>query len=305
MMRRWITTWRVMQAGTRNFFRNAWLSIAAIAMMVITLTVILGSIILNIALNDTLDEVTNKIDIAIYFNDEVTTETVEQIQQDLQNDPNVTGTVYISKDQALSRYRDQNRDNPELLEAINERENPLPSSLEVRVSDLKQIDGIIAITQDEDYLASIQETSLGEDRKKTIDRIANIKEFLITAGLGASVIFAGVAILIIFNTIRIAIFSRSDEIQIMRLIGATNSFIRGPFIWEAMLDGIVAATITLVVAYMAIFAGATKIINYVNFSSTITIFENYWTLVGIGVIALGMLIGVVSSVLAMTRYLKL
>jgi cell division transport system permease protein len=305
MMDRWITLWRIMQAGTRNFFRNAWLSIAATVMMVVTLTVVLGAIILNVALNDTLGEVTKKIDIAIFFEDVATESDAKQLETDLRKDPNVTDVLYVSKTDALARYREQNKDNPALLEAINERENPLPSSLEVRVKDLKMVDPILELTKQEDYIPLIQDTSLGEDRKKTIERIANIKQFLLTAGLAASIVFAAVAILIIFNTIRIAIFSRSDELGIMRLIGATNSFIRGPFLFEAMLDGAVAAVITLVIVYITIFTGAPKVINYVNFNDTITFFENHWTLVGLGTIASGMLIGTISSVLAMVRYLKL
>lgn len=304
-MNRWITIWRIMQAGARNFFRNAWLSIAATVMMVITLSVMMGALILNMSLNDTLNDVTKKIDIAIYLKDQIKPKTVEKLTTEVKADPNVASTLYVSKVDALARYREQNKDNPELLEAISERENPLPSSIEVKVKDLEQIDPIIKITQKEDYLPYIQDTSYGEKRKETIERIANIKQFLITAGLSASLVFAAVAILIIFNTIRIAIFSRSDEIQIMRLIGATNGFIRGPFIFEAMFDGAVAGTITLILAYVFIFTGTSKIINYVNFNNTITLFENYWTLVGLGVIFTGMIIGVISSVLAMTRYLKL
>lgn len=304
-MNKWITLWRIAQAGTRNFFRNAWLSIAATVMMVITLSVMLGAIILNMALNDTLDVVTNKIDIAIYFKDQIKPRTITKLATVVKTDPNVTATHFVSKEDALARYRNQNKDNPALLEAISERENPLPSSLEIKVKDLQQIDPIIRVTKDIDYLPYISDTSLGEDRKKVIDRIGNIKQFLITAGLGASIIFASVAILIIFNTIRIAIFSRSDELQIMRLIGATNGFIRGPFIFEAMFNGAVAATITLILAYVTIYTGAPKIINYVSFSHTINLFENYWALVGLGTIAVGMLIGVISSILAMARYLKL
>src|SRR5687767_7358531 len=120
MKEHWITIWRVMQAGTRNFFRNAWLSIAATAMMVITLSVMLGAIILNVALNDTLDDVTRKIDVAVFLNDSATEEDARQLEADVKTDPNVTDTIFVSKQMALERYRDQHKDNPELLEAISE-----------------------------------------------------------------------------------------------------------------------------------------------------------------------------------------
>lgn len=300
-----ITLWRIVVAGTRNFFRNAWLSIAATAVMVVTLSVMLSAVILNSALNDTLKDVTNKIDIAIFFTDTSSSEQVDSLTGRLKSDPNVQTVRYVSKAQALERYQRQNKDNPELLEAISERENPLPQSLEVQVKDLQNIESIIMLTQEDEYLPVIQDTSLGKDRQKTIQRIASINGFLTKAGLAASLVFAVIAVLIIFNTIRMAIFSRGEEIQIMRLIGGTNWFIRGPFVFEAMLDGIVAAVISLVIAYVMLFYGGPKLLSYVDFSDTLLFFERNWTLVGLATMFGGMLIGTLSSGLAMIKYLKL
>lgn len=303
---RLITLWRIMTAGTRNFFRNAWLSIASTAVMTVALTVMLVSVILNYGLNDALDDITRKIDISVFFNNKASSEKVETLSSDLEGLPNVTDTNYVDKSEALRRYREQYKDNPVLLAAINEKENPLPASLEISVRDLQDIDDIVRVTQKEVYLPIIDpDKSFQEDRQKTVQRIGSIKSFIVKGGMFASLIFAAIAILIIFNTIRMAIFSRKDEVGIMRLIGATKGFIRGPFVFEAMLDGIVAAVLALFIGYLLIFVGGPKIISFIDLSDTLYFFQAHWTLVGLATIFSGIAIGVFSSMLAMIRYLKL
>lgn len=301
-----ITLWRIMTAGTRNFFRNAWLSIASTAVMTVALAVMLGSVILNYGLNDALEDITRKIDIAIFFNDKATKPQVEALAAELEGLENVVSTRYVDKLEALARYREQYKDNPILLQAITDKENPLPASLEIMVKNLEQIDPILMVTQKDEYIPIVDpDKSFQEDRQKTVQRIGNIKNFIVKGGGLASLVFAAIAILIIFNTIRMAIFSRKDEVAIMRLIGATKGFIRGPFVFEAMLDGIVAAVLALFVGYLLIFVGGPKIISFIDLSDTLYFFQSHWTLVGLATILAGIAIGVFSSMLAMIRYLKL
>lgn len=294
-----------MVAGTRNFFRNAWLSVAATAVMVITLTIMLSAVVFNMALGDTLDQVTESIDVAIFFEDEAPRSTIDELQEELMRLENVTAVEYISKADALERYRRENIDNSDILEAVSESDNPLPRSLEIQVEDLNLIDELIILSQDERFVPAIEDTSLGDNRRTTIERIADTRQFLISFGVIASLIFATISILIIFNTIRMAIFARGDEIGIMRLVGATNGFIRGPFIFESVLDGIIAAGISLGIIYLGLLQGATRIVDFVNFENTLEFFTTMWPLVVIGTIAAGILLGIISSMMAMVRYLKL
>lgn len=305
MQSRLITIWRITVAGTRNFFRNAWLSVASTAVMTVTLSVVLAAIILNFALNDALTQVTKKIDVAIYLEDTTKPAEVTSLSDELKQQSNVTTIHYVDKTEALRRYRAQYQNNPDLLNAINAKDNPLPTSLEVGVKDLNQVQPIIDITTKPQYANIIQDTSFGEDRRKTIERIGNIKHFLLEAGIVAGAIFAVISVLIIFNTIRMAIFSRRDEVEVMRLIGATNGYIRGPFIFEAMLDGVVAAVFALTVGYVLLFVGGPKLLSYIDFSHTIFFFETHWTVVGLLTLVGGMLIGITSSLLALIRYLQL
>lgn len=294
-----------MVAGTRNFFRNAWLSVAATAVMVITLTIMLSAVVFNMALGDTLDQVTESIDVAIFFEDDAPRATIDELQEELIRLENVIAVEYISKADALERYRRENIDNPDILEAVSEDDNPLPRSLEIQVQDLNLVDELIILSQDDRFVPIIEDTSLGEDRRRTIERIADTRQFLISFGVISSIIFATISILIIFNTIRMAIFARGDEIGIMRLVGATNGFIRGPFIFESVLDGIIAAGISLGIIYLGLMQGATRIVDFVNFENTLEFFTTMWPLVVVGTIAAGILLGIISSMMAMVRYLKL
>ncbi len=305
MSQKLITLWRITLAGTRNFFRNAWLSIASTAVMTVTLSVMLTSVILNFALNDALTTVTQKINVAIYLQDSASQSQLDSLKNDLQKIDNVTAIKFVDKAEALRRYQEQNKGNPALLNAITSTENPLPRSYELTLKDLNNVQPIEQVAGESQYASVIQDTSLGQDRAKTIKRIGDIKAFLLKAGVLGSAVFATIAILIIFNTIRMAIFARKDEVEIMRLIGATNSYIRGPFVFEAMLDGIVAAVFALMIGYVILFVGGPKLLSYIDFSNTLNYFSIHWSIVGLITIGSGILIGVISSTLAMIRYLKL
>ncbi|MEX0932222.1 MAG: permease-like cell division protein FtsX [Candidatus Saccharimonadales bacterium] len=304
-MRRLITMGRILQSGGRNFLRNAWLSTAATAVMVVTLTLLLTGIIMNLALNKTVEEIASKIDVSIFLEDTIKPEQRDGLQRDFARLENVKEVRYISKLDALAIYRQQNQANPELLEAVTEEENPLPASFEVGVYDLNNIDPIIEVAQNPAYASGVESTSYDEDRQTTIQRIAGASNFIIRSSLVASLVFATISVLIIFNTIRMAVFTRSDELKIMRLIGSTNSFIRGPFLFESSIYGVVAAAVSLGIAYSGLFYLGPRISSHVNFNYVIDIFTANWFWVSLGTLAVGVAIGLISSMLAMVRYLKL
>lgn len=306
MVRRLLMLWRIMLSGTRNFLRNAWLNLAATAVMIVTLAIVLGAVVFNMALGDTLDEVTEQVDIvAVYLEEDASQETVETLREDLEAHENIDTTEYISKSEALERFRQDNADDQDVLDAVSEEDNPLPASVEARVVDIERIDEVNNLVYRDEYASIVNDTSLGEDDQRTIERISDARQFLLTFGLGASLLFAAISILIIFNTIRIAIYARSEEIGIMRLIGATNGFIRGPFLFEAILNGVLAAAFALLLVYTVLFQVLGDEVEYVDFSSTLVFFGEAWPLVILATLLFGAIIGIFSSVLAMARHLRL
>jgi cell division transport system permease protein len=299
--------WRILVAGTRNFFRNAWLSTAATAVMTITLTFIIVSFIANSALTSTIKGVTDKIDISIYLNDAVTPAQRDSFQAALEGDANIESVHYTSKDDAVAQFKKEHATDPKLLQGLQIAGAALPASFQVKAKDPKKLDSITAITNRSEFKAMLDPSApptYSGKNKTTIDNIVRVSNFFVTAGLIASGIFVIISTLIIFNTIRMAIFTRKEEIEIMKLVGATKWFIRGPFLFEAALYGIVAAVIAATASY-ALLLGAGPKLHYIDIASTIQFFKTYAPVVVMGEMLIGVCIGAFSSLLAMSRYLKL
>ena len=278
---------RIVKTGFINFGRNAWLGIAAMAVMVITLTIILFSIIANATFANTIQQITDRIDVSVYLNDSVTNKQRDELINNLKGLENVESVTYISKDQALVIYKQQNAGNSDLLTAISQTDNPLPASLQIKPRDPNRIEEIRTYLEKGDIKAlQSDETSYSGDRKQAIDKITSATNFFRQAGIAGIIIFAIISMLIIFNTIQMAIFNRRDELTIMRLLGASTNFIRGPFIsvssrtFEASSLGILD-------------------IDYSN-----TYFkDHFFAFLGLQ-LGVGVLIGAISSLIATRRYLK-
>lgn len=297
--------WRVMVAGGRNFMRNAWLSTAATAVMTITLTIIVISFISNSALTSTIKGVTDKIDISIYLSNSITPAQQEDLRQALASNPNVDSVRFTSKADAVAAFISEHPENAKALQIAG---NDLPASFQIKAKDPKELDSIIDIASRPEFKDALDPTappSYSGQNKDTINRIVRVSNFFKTAGLIASIVFVVISTLIIFNTIRMAIFTRRDEIEIMKLVGATKWFIRGPFLFEAALYGVVAAVIAATVSYTLLLGAGPKLSSYIDVSSTIDLFKNYPAAIIAGELVIGILIGMFSSLLAMSRYLKL
>ena len=309
MSHRRTTFVRIMKAGMQNFIRNATLAVAAIAVMVITLSIILFSVIANATFNNTIQQINDKIDISVYLNDNVSDEERDSLIRDLEAMDNVRQVTYLSKEQALEAYKEQNKDNLDLLLAISQTDNPLPATIQIKPRDPNKISDIQAhLDKPEVKALQSDETSYSGDRRTALDNITSATRFMRQAGLVGVVVFAAVSMLIIFNTIRMAIFNRRDELQIMRLLGASTGFIRGPFIVETVLYGVVSAIVSIVLCNV-IFSVADSAFQATNFGLLdIAFASNYfgqkfgWIL--LGQLTAGILIGAVSSIIATRRYLK-
>lgn len=309
MKRRFITFGRIIRTGMVNFVRNLWLAIAAMAIMIVTLTIILFSLIVNATFSNTVAQITDKIDVSIYLKDSVTTEQANGLVRQLRALPSVKQVTYLNKQQALAAYERQNAGNQSLLQAITETDNPLPATIRIKPVDLNQINQIRAFV-DKPQIAAMQSDPASDsgDRREAINKITHATNILRRAGVIAVLVFATISVLIIFNTIQMAIFNRRDELQIMRLLGASTGYIRGPFVVESIIYGLLSAIIS-VLLINAVFITASSSLQATSFglldiSYSQKYFEShYWTLLTIQ-LALGIFIGAASSIIATRRYLK-
>jgi cell division transport system permease protein len=309
MRRKWITLMRIGRYGVSNFSRNAWLTTAATVVMILTLTIVLATFTSQLVFKDTIDQLREKIDISVYLKDGISKEDQNKLKNAIKGVSIVTSVDYVSKDEARQKFIQDSKGNLAQLQALGalDGKNPLPASFRVHVSDTNKLDLIHKLVNQDEYkkLQSKPDSTSGP-RKEAIENIARGAQFTSIGGLVISVIFVVISIMIIFNTIRMAIFNRRDEIEIMKLIGAEKSFIRGPFIVEASLYGVIAALISMVLVYGILLALARPDIASYGIKAVPTLqFFNTWPAVIILVqIGLGIVIGMISSFMAMRRYLK-
>jgi cell division transport system permease protein len=307
--RKIIAAERIVKNGFINFWRNIWLSVAAVAMMLITLTILLFAVVANATFGHTIADITSHIDVSVYLKDSVTDEQRQTLVSQLYKIDNVKSVNYVSKAQALKNYQAINVGNPDLLAAISQTDNPLPASLNIKPKDPNKLQDLKSFLDRPDIQALQSDpTSYSGDRKAAIDKITSATHFFQQAGVVGIFVFVFISMLIIFNTIRMAIFNRRDELIIMRLLGASTSFIRGPFIVETMLYGFVAGILSVVVI-SGLFAVAAQTLQAsslglldINYSNQY--FSNrLWSILTIQILA-GIIIGAVSSLIATRRYLK-
>ncbi|MDQ3159199.1 MAG: ABC transporter permease [bacterium] len=307
--RKTITFGRVFKNGFINFLRNAWLASAAIAVMVITLTIFLLSYIASTTFNNSIDQLTDKIDISVYLVDGIKEEDLNNFFDDLKGLDSVKSIDYLSKEKALDEYKSQNKDNLDLLSAISQTDNPLPATVRVKPVDPDHFEEIKVFleTPDNQKLQS-EETSYSGDRKEAIDNITSATEYFRTAGIVGVATFAVISVLIIFNTIRMAIFNRRDEINIMRLLGAGTWYIRGPFIVETVFYGVISGLLSVIITSL-IFSIQTNALDAtslglldIGFASEY-FSDNFFKILTIQ-IGIGITIGAISSFIATRKYLK-
>ena len=309
MQRRLITIWRIIHTGIVNFIRSATLATAAVAVMVVTLTIVLFSLITNATFENTIAQITNKIDVSVFLKDSDTPAQAKQLVAQVEKLPNVKSVRYLDKAAALRQYMQQNAGNQQLLTAISETANPLPATILVKPADLNKIQDI------KDFLSKPQvaalqsdQPSYSGDRKQAIDKITHATNVLRKIGVVTVAVFTVICALIIFNTIQMAIFNRRDEIGIMRLLGASTGYIRGPFIVESVIYGILSGVASILIVNSVFLASSNALqatslgLLDINYASTY-FGSHFWRLLAFQLM-LGIVLGAVSSTIATRRYLK-
>lgn len=310
LKRRWITFVRMCRYGVNNFSRNAWLTIAATAVMTITLLIIFSTIVARTILINTVSDLQQKVDVSIYLEDKTTPKQVDVLTKKLHDLPEVADVSYISTDQARKDYIRQNKPSIEELDSLAELDNPFPQTLRVNpksLNDLRSIEKLVSTDKDfQEALSAEHQPSFAGERRESIDNIGRGVHFAERVGLAASAVFISISILIIFNTIRMAIFNRKEEIEMMKLIGAEKSFIQGPFIVEAVMYGFVAAILAFIIGMVGLASLESKLKDYgvavgdvYDFTLTASPF------IILGLIAIGALIGIISSFFAVRKHLKI
>lgn len=306
--RRLLTFMRMCRYGVDNFMRNAWLTIAATGVMTITLVIIFVAVAAHTVLTDTVGDLRDKVDMSIYLKTETSDEIGKELIAQLEQLESVRSATFVSAEQAREEIIQQNRNDLDMLEAIKEATNRNPATLRVVVQDINDTAELREFTETnslvKEYLDPNRQPSFAGDRRESIESIGKAVQFAQTTGIVASAIFVTISSLIIFNTIRMAIFNRKEEIYMMQLIGANRAFIRGPFLVEAIMYGFIAALVAVGLGSAGLYAISDTLTSYqISIQPTLNLLFMYWWAIVPAMVVIGALIGVISSSLATRRYL--
>lgn len=305
-----ISFWRILRTALQNFFRNIWLAVATTVIMTITLVMITSLYLLNVFGNELLHSIEQKVDLSITFRDDVTQEQIGAVAREIEARGDVERVQIITSDDALALFKERNQGKPFIEEALRELEaNPLPANMFITATEPRFYQAIAQHLESERLSAVVAEVHY-EDSRAVIERLISIISTIRSFGFTATLLFAGLVVLIMFNTVRLAIYSFREEIDIMHLVGASRWFIRGPFIFESILVAVVAVILSSVLVYPSLHAISPQLQGFFFDNASGTSFDLYqfavdrWDRV-IGLQALfGIGLATVSSWIALQRYLK-
>jgi len=305
---------RVLVTGWKNFARGGAVSAATVLIMTVTLAIIGSLIFLSALLSFTLDTIKNKVDVSVYFVTTASEVEILVVKDQLEKLPQVSSVSYTSSADALTAFRERHANDQLTLQALDELGgNPLDASLAIRAKNPSEYESIV------NYLEALPALSAGlpgqggtsivdrinyAQNKEVIDRLSLAIQATRTIGFAVVILFAIASILIAFATIRLAIYTAKDEIGVMRLVGASNSYVQGPFIITGIITGISAAIIVLVLLWPAtLYTGAKTSDWFGGFNIASYYVDNFAFIAGV-LMCSGIVLGAVASVLAIRRYLK-
>ena len=307
--RRLLTLYRIIRYGFENFIRNSWLSVAATAVMTITLLIVFIVASSKFILTDTISDLGDKVDMSIYLKTDTTDKIGDELKAKVEALSSVRSVTYISAEQARELTAQENKNDTAFLEAIKEATNMYPATLRVVVKDINDTSELENFVQNDEqvkeYLNNDYAPSFAGERRDTIKSIGRVVNFIQEIGIAVGAVFVIISSLIIFNTISMAIFNRREEIQMMNLIGANKTFVRGPFLVESVIYGIIAALLASVIGFWGLYRATGVLASYeVSVQSTIDLFSKYAIVVVLAMMVVGAAIGIISSTLATRKYLR-
>ncbi len=308
----WLTVKRIFRAGILSFSRNAFVSFASILVMTVTLFTVGTTLFAGVILNSALIELRDKADVNVYFTGDAPEDRILELKASLEALPEVAKVEYLSRDEALAQFRERHQNDQLTLSALDELgDNPLGAVLNIKAKDITQYEAIATFLKDQQ---TAQEGSApvidkinfyDEQHRSALERLQSITDSAQRLGVIIIVLLILTTLAISFNTLRLAIYSSRDEIQVMRLVGAGAFYIRAPFMVEGVLYGLIAGIVTLLIFYPLTWwlGGATG-----NFFGGVNIFDYYlahFPLFFLIIVGTGVLLGAVASFLAVRRYLKI
>ncbi len=296
---------RTAKFALQDFWRNIWLSLITLTVVIIALFSVNSLLLVKTISEYTLQTIEKKIDVSVFIKPEVEESLILDLRARLLGLPQVKEVIYISATEALESMKKQHGDDHAIVESLNELgSNPLGAQLIVQAQSTKDYDPIVTLLADERYRNIIADKNFDE-HTYIIERVDRISQRVRTIATVLSILFGTIALIVVFNTLRIIIYTHREEIAIMRLVGATNWFIRMPYLWQSVMYALASMILFLFAWYPLIgfiepylndlFADSSKI-DLIGFYNS-----NFFLLFGSQLLGLVLLLGV-ASILATRKY---
>lgn len=301
---------RVVRSGFVNFWRNGFLSLSSVLVLSIALLVFGGLIFFSTLSESFLNVVREKVDINVYFALNANETDILDLKKTLEKMPEVATTEYVSREESLKRFKDKHQDNTLILQGLEEvGDNPLPAVLTIKAKDPSQYESITKSLADKTFIDDINYSR----NKVIIDRLSRIIPLVEKTVSVIILVLVVMAVIVTFNTIRVIIFSSRDEIAVMKLVGASNMYVRGPFVVSGVMYGIASAILAIIILglfayymdalyirFLHAYPGDISEIRHILFSYYVGNFRTIFAVI----MGSGIILGAVSSYMAVRRYLN-
>jgi len=306
-----ITFKRIFKWGFINFFRNGVVSVATVLVMSLSIFMIGLVIIGSIFLNGVITSLEEKVDISVYFKAGSPEEEMLSIQKSLEGNADVAGVKYISQDEALRIFKERHANDDLVLRSLDVVEaNPFSASLEIKAKDTSKYGEISKFLEGQSAANLIDVNPDGEKKityrqnQAAIEKLATILNTARLAGFAVSLMLAVIAIMVAYNTVRLAIYNSKDEISVMQLVGASYAFIRGPFLVEGVMYGLLSSVFTLAVFYPIFWWAGQKTASIFGGLNVFSYFTANILEISLILFGVGLFLGVFSSAIAIRKYLR-
>ncbi len=301
-----IKLYRTLREGLRSVYRDGWLSFATISVLTLSLSIIAMTFLLVAAGTFVLRGIQDNVTISAYMYPSVTPERVEEIATELRSITEIAEVSYVPREEALREFKDTTRD-PVIREALEmfekDGENPLYSALVIKATDPVHYDAINQLLHTSQYENDIVDVNFSKNQD-IINRINTMLSLTRKLGMTLGAVFVTIAILMVYNTVRITMFARRHEFEVMRLVGASNTYVRLPSVFEGIFYGIAAALATIVLLGIVTYVISPFLRDFFGDVSLFAVALHYaWDIVFLTLIA-GIVLGMLSGMIAIRRYLR-
>ncbi|MDP2820612.1 MAG: permease-like cell division protein FtsX [bacterium] len=304
-MNKFILFERALKSGLTFFKRNTIGITATIIVLCLSLSLITGSFLFKGLVDFFVDRINEKIDISVYFNLDAEDNAISALKDDLKKMPEVKAIEYISPSDTLEEFKEKHKNDDTLMQSLDEiGGNPFSASLNIKAYNSSDYSKITSFIESSSYKEYIEKVDYQENRK-VIENLFSTTKNVNNLMNGLIILTSILAILVAFNTLRLIIYNAREEVNVMRLVGASDWFIRGPFLIQGVLVGLISAFATFIFFAIAIFLIDSKIADILGGFSLFGFFASKWPIIFLINLLVGVGLGVISTLIAIRRYLKI